>query len=226
MHPMTGTIFERSTTPLHVWFYVIFLMATTRSGISAKHIERMIGVTYKTAWRMMHKIRSLMAKQPEILSGIVEVDEMYMGAQARRRNNAGKKKNEMIFGMIERGGGKAIAKHLPKRGRNLIIEIKRHVPDKHTVMYSDNLQAYKALYYEGYKHYSIPHYYYTTQYVKDGHIHTQSIENLWSNLKPPMKGVFKHISPRHLQSYVNEYVWRFNHRFEPNMFLSLMEEIK
>ncbi len=108
--PLAGTVFEKTTTPLQYWFYAIFLMANTRSGVSAKTLQREIGVTYKTAWRMFKQIRILMAEvDGNLLDGIVEVDETFVGGKAKNRvkewtQGIEGKQKEILMGMVERGG--------------------------------------------------------------------------------------------------------------------------
>ena len=102
IYPLKGTIFEKSTTPLRDWMYAIYLMAQTRAGISAKQLERELGVTYKTAWRMFHQIRKLMASDSRDLTGEVEIDEVYMHPNPQRRSTAKKHNSQIVLGMVER----------------------------------------------------------------------------------------------------------------------------
>src|SRR5919199_1351221 len=111
-HPLVGTIFENSATSLRLWFYAMYLMASTRCGISAKQLERELGVTYKTAWRMFHKIRSLLDQGDPPLGGTVEADEAYVGGAAKWRNKGipenkgrGPVDKTPVFGLAKRGGG-------------------------------------------------------------------------------------------------------------------------
>jgi transposase-like protein len=103
IYPTAGTIFHKSTTPLKDWYYAIYLMTQTRSGMSAKQLERMLGVTYKTAFRMYHQIRKVMGDDGELLSGEVEIDEMYVGPTPSRRSTAKAWQKEIVFGAVERG---------------------------------------------------------------------------------------------------------------------------
>jgi len=103
-HPMSGTIFERSRTPLKQWFYAIFLMSATRCGISAKQLQRELGVTYKTAWRMFREIRTLMQSTPHTMSGEVEVDECYIGGRKHGKRGRGAAGKTPVFGLVQRQG--------------------------------------------------------------------------------------------------------------------------
>jgi transposase-like protein len=123
LHPTAGTIFHKSSTSLHLWFYAIYLMTSTRCGISAKQLERELGVTYKTAWRMMHLIRAkLMDQGDTTLSGRVEADETYMGGRRRGRTGRPAEGERMVpvFGMVERGG-KVVALTIPNVKRATLM---------------------------------------------------------------------------------------------------------
>lgn len=231
VHPTSGTIFHKSSTPLTLWFEAIFLITATRSGVSAKQLERTLGVTYKTAWRMFHQIRSMMGDDGKPFDGEpVEVDEMYMHPDPTKNtrvqsvvNGKGVRKSEMVFGMVERGG-KAKVVHMGSNhsGKALIPEIQKSIPTSVRI-YSDNYQAYKSLYYLGYSHKSINHS--QLKYVA-GDTHTQNIENLWSNMKRGIKGVYRHVDAQYLQAYVDEYAFRYSHRKSQSMFWALMNRVE
>lgn len=226
VHPTAGTIFEKSSTPLTLWFEAIFLMTATRSGISAKQLERTLGVTYKTAWRMFHQIRSMMGTDDE-LGGEVEVDETYMHADpsknSRLKSEPGKRyhDSEVVFGMVERGG-RAKVKHVKSSGKRVLVpEIQNGVKPGSTV-YSDEWKAYDKLPLYGYPHDTVNHS--KHQYVA-GRVHTQNIENFWSNMKRGIKGVYRHVDAQYLQAYADEYAFRYSHRKHPSMFWALMCQV-
>lgn len=218
-----GTIYHKSSTPLTFWFYATFLMANTRAGISAKQLERELGVTYKCAWRMFHQIRKIMTADNKLLVGEVEVDEMYVHPDPQKRSTAKSHNSQVVFGMVERGG-RAKVKHVKSSGvRVLTPTIKDNVKPG-TLVYSDEWKAYKKLDLHGYPHASINHS--KSRYV-DGNVHTQNVENLWSNMKRGIKGVYRHVDPRYLQAYIDEYAFRYSHRnyFQP-MFWALMGRVE
>lgn len=222
-YPTAGTIYHKSSTPLTLWFYAAFLMANTRAGISAKQLERELGVTYKTAWRVFHQIRKLMTADDDKLDGDVEVDEMYLGGNPQKRSTAQGNNHQVIFGMVERGG-RAKVKHVKSSGvRVLQPEIDKNVSTTATV-YSDEHGSYRTLVRRGYAHQTINH---SKQQYVIGQTHTQNVENLWSNMKRGIKGVYRHVSSNHLQQYANEYAWRYSHRndYQP-MFWSLMGRVE
>src|SRR5712691_6944268 len=109
LYPLAGTIFEKSSTSLRLWFYAMYQMGSTRCGISAKQIQRETGVTYKTAWRMFRQIRALMLEDIRLEGSTVEVDEMYVGGRSRRRNAIEKPKTSVV-GVVQRKSGRVVAR--------------------------------------------------------------------------------------------------------------------
>lgn len=221
VHPTSGTIFHKSSTSLTLWFYAIFLVASTRSGISAKQLEGELGVTYKTAWRMMKQIRSMMNDDSGPLSGEIEVDEAYLQPDPTRRSTVTAHQSQVLFGMVERGG-KAKIKHVKSSGaRVLMPEITANI-DPSSTIYSDEWAAYKKLPSYGYNHETIKHQ--ELDYVR-GKVHTQNVENLWSGFKRGFKGVYIHCDPKYLQNYVDEYAFRYSHRKHESMFWAIMNRV-
>src|SRR5579863_7051797 len=149
VHPTAGTIFHKSTTPLRLWFRAIYLMASTRCGISAKHLERELGVTYKTAWRMFKQIRSMLKEDISLGGdgGKVEVDEMYAGG--KRKNGTGRpmrgdKTKTPVLGMVERKG-RVIARVIPDVAVNTLLgKVHKYVLPKSTV-YTDEMASYQGV---------------------------------------------------------------------------------
>jgi hypothetical protein len=228
-YPTAGTIFHKSSTPLTLWFYAGYLITSTRAGISAKQLERELGVTYKTAWRMFHQIRKMMGYDEGQLTGDIEVDETYMHPDPGKNTRVKAKQpnrrfydSEVLFGMVERGG-KAKVKHVKSSGKRVLEpEIIGSVKGASTI-YSDQYGAYNKLPVRGFGHYTVKHS--GKQYV-NGHIHTQNVENLWSNMKRGIKGVYRHVDAQYLQAYADEYAFRYSRRndFQP-MFWSLLGKI-
>lgn len=225
--PLAGTIFEKSTTPLQYWFYAMFVVSNTRSGVSAKALQRELGVTYKTAWRMMKQIRMLMAESGGgMLEGVVEVDETYVGGKGRNRRfewrQLDEKPKQILMGMVQRGG-KVYIKHIPNTGKwTLLNQIKHHVDPKARIV-TDEYPSYHSLYRHGFDHESVNHK--SWEYVR-GDVHTQNIENVWSHFKRGIKGVYRIVSAKYLQAYADEYAFRYNHRKEqPQMFNLLLGQV-
>jgi transposase len=211
VYPLAGTIFEKSRTPLKSWFYAMYLISSTRCGISAKQLERELGVTYKTAWRMFHQIRDLMDEETAPFFGEVEMDETYIGGKRRgdKRGRPGKDSHKVpVAGVVQRKGKVAalVTKDVKKRTLMPIVE-KKVLPE--TMVYTDELKSYDDLGEKGYKHERIPH----AEIVGVvGNIHTNTIEGFWSLLKRGISGVYHSVSEKHLQRYLNEYAFRYNHR--------------
>src|SRR4051794_2532998 len=226
LHPMKGTIFEKSTTSLQLWFYAMFLMASTRCGISAKQLERELGVTYKTAWRMFNKIRTQLMNDEDDnpLGGDVEIDETSWGGKPRKKLTppaaaAFRENKTTILGMIERGGRVRLRVIPSRRGPALSRAVRSHV-NPNAFIFTDDWQAYKPLSREYTAHHVINHS--AGQYV-DGYNYTNTIEGFFGNLKTGMRGAYKHVSDRWIQSYLDEYAWRHNARSEPvGMFEQLL----
>ena len=206
VYPLADTIFRKTTTSLWNWFYAIYLFSTSKNGVSAKELERHLGVTYKTAWRMAKQIRLLMEDDGDMLSGAVEVDETWVGG---RRKMAQKYNNKSaVFGAVERDGT-IKAKHVKSTGaRVLLPEIDKGV-SKGSTIYSDEWQAYKTLKRRGYTHTTVNHS--ALEYVR-GDAYTNTIEGFWSQMKRSIDGTYHAVSPKYLQSYVNEFAFRYNHR--------------
>ncbi len=223
VHPMVGTIFEDSATSLRLWFYAIYLMASTRCGISAKQMERELGVTYKTAWRMFNKIRSLMAEDPGPLSGTVEVDETYIGGRRHYGSRREAARNwsqhkQVVAGHVQRGG-KVRAMHLPEgTAKTLVPLVRKHILPA-SIIYTDELPAYAGLKREGYEHKRVHH---AAKVYVDGDVHTNTIDGFWMLLKNGISGVYHGVSAKWLQAYLNEYTFRYNNRKNPRGIFNAM----
>lgn len=221
--PMAGTIFEKSTTPLRLWFYTAYLMSATRCGISAKQIQRETGVTYKTAWRMMKQIRILMA-DGEKLSGPVEIDEAeFGGSDSNKPAHLRGKAKTLALGIVERrGNGRVLPKVIPNAQKETILPIVKENLHSKAMIYTDGAVVYEQLRWmgESHKHKAVNH---EKGYV-DGYAHTNTIDGFWSLVKRGIQGVYYQVGPAYLQSYLNEYAFRYNRRkvMRP-MFWMLME---
>ena len=211
--PMQGTPFERTHTPLNKWFYAMYLFTTTRNGVSAKELQRQLGVTYKTAWRMGHEIRKYMAKidgEPP-LDTHVEIDETYLGGV--RKGVKGTYGKTVVFGILEREG-EVFTKVVPNtRAKTLIPEIVRAVPPL-TRISTDTLATYKQLPEHGFIHASVNHD--AEEWVR-GDVHVNGIEGFWSMLKRSISGTHVHVSRKHLPNYLGEFEYRYNMRKRPRL---------
>jgi transposase-like protein len=209
IYPLADTIFRKSETSLWNWFYAIFLFSTHKNGVAAKTLERELGVTYKTAWRMCKQIRKLMEQDADMLGGDIEVDETYIGGKHERKYGYGKK--QTVFGAVERNG-LAKAKHLKSSGARVILPELYKVVSPDAQVYSDDYRIYRNLDKVGISHTTVNHS--KLEYVR-GIAHTNTIEGFWSQLKRSVDGTYHAVSPKYLQSYVDEFVFRYNYRFIP-----------
>ncbi len=212
VYPTQGTPFEKTTTPLSQWFYVIYLMTATRSGVSAKEVERQLGVTYKCAWRMCHQIRKLMGtKKGGKLSGHIEVDETYHGGVKKGKRGRGAEGKTPILGMLERNGDVRAVVVQNVRKVTLIPIVEQNI-EKGSRVSSDELRSYTALSEVGFQHGTVNH---SQKEFVNGENHTQGIEGFWSRLKLSISGTHVHVSEKYLQKYVDEFAFRYNNRSDP-----------
>lgn len=205
---MAGTILEKTSTPLRYWFYAMYLMASTRCGISAKQLQRETGVTYKTAWRMFNQIRSMLGDNGDLEGSSVEVDETYIGGRRRGKRGRGAEGKSIVVGAAERKGRVLTQKVPDVKARTLVSLIERTVAPK-SVVYTDDLPSYDTLGRRGYTHKRVPH---ALKVYVIGDIHTNSIEGFWSLVKRGINGVYHAVGDKYLQSYINEYSFRYNRR--------------
>jgi transposase len=223
VHPTAGTIFEKSTTPLRTWFHAVFVLSQTRCGISAKQLQRETGVTYKTAWRMFNRIRRLLLEDDRTpLSGAVEIDESAWGGRIRagdrsraetstqRRQEARERVNKRptIFAMVERGG-RVRAMIIPDRSRETLHRIIRENVSPDATIYTDEWTLYEGLDRGFAAHYTIKH---RDKVYARGHVHTQTIEGFFGNVKRGLSGVQHNVSAKWLELYVSEFAFKYNHR--------------
>ncbi len=225
IYPCAGTVFEHSSTPLSLWFHAMYLMTATRNGVSAKELQRQLGVTYKCAWRIGHQLRILLAARdkatnPGKLGGHVEIDETYIGGKTTMsRKNLNK---TVVMGMIQRGG--PFKGHVLPAGRKqyMIPKVLRGVAEGTTIS-TDTHPAYKPLNRLGYKHESVCHE--RDEWVRGIH-HTNRIEGFWSHLKRGISSTHVHVSKQHMQKYVDEFAFRYNNRHAPaEMFQRVLAQI-
>jgi transposase len=221
--PLAGTIFHKSTTPLIVWFDAIHEMATTRTGFSAKALQRKHGMTYKTAWRMFKQIRQLLNDSASIFTGEVEIDETYIGGVKHTGKPGFNRDNKTaVVGIAERKG-KITAKAVTDTSKFTVIPMIRKYVSPQAMVYTDENATYRVVNKLGYKHESVSHK--KDEWVR-GNVHTNTIEGFWSLVKRGIDGCYHAVSPKYLQSYLNEYQFRYNHRLEEcPMFLTVLDQI-
>jgi transposase len=224
LHPTVGTPFQQTRTPLQLWFYAIYLFTTTRNGVAAKELQRQLGVTYKTAWRMADLIRKHMAdvdgEAP--LGGVfktVQIDETYIGGEAKGKGMGYKGGKTLILGMMERNGN-VMTKVIPNRRRTTLTGHIIANVRPHSEIHTDEFISYAALpdVGMGYWHKTVNHS--LGQYVTADYVTTNSIEGFWSQLKRSINGTYIHVSGKHLWKYAKEAEYRFNRRDRPQVMFS------
>ncbi len=218
----TGTIFEDSAIALEKWLPAVWLLVTCKNGISSYEVGRDLGVSQKSAWHMMHRIRfALHSGSFEKLSGRVEVDETFIGGKARNMHKAdrarkitgtGGKDKVIVMGMLERGG-KVRAGVIDNRRKKVVqAQVREHI-EAGSAIFSDELKSYEGLE-SDYQHAVINH---AVEYAS-GNVHTNGMENFWSLLKRGLHGTYISVEPFHLFRYIDEQAYRFNNRNEMNDF--------
>jgi len=207
LHPLSKTIFRKSSTSLKNWFYAIYLFSVSKNGVSAKELERHLGVTYKCAWRMCKQIRLLMAQEPGKFMGIVEADETFYGGRRpieRRFDN-----KVAILGIAEKKG-RVKTKVLDGKVRaGKVMPYLLDNIEPLSVLHTDESGLYNQAH-KVFKHRTVDHGWHT--YVSPTGVHTNNLEGFWSQLKRSINGTYHAVSPKYLQSYVDEFAFRYNHR--------------
>jgi predicted RNA-binding Zn-ribbon protein involved in translation (DUF1610 family)/transposase-like protein len=229
LFPCAGTVFEHSSTPLTLWFHAMYLMTATRNGVSAKELQRQLGVTYKCAWRIGHQLRDLMAARakainPGPLEGHIEVDETWVGGK-RRRSNKGKpvlENKTPVMGLLQRGGPLKVKVIKDNSALVLVPQVMDNVAPGSTVS-TDEWRAYRSLAKLGYNHGAVKH---QAEEWKNGIHHTNGIEGFWSHLKRGISSTHVAVSRQHLQRYVEEFAFRYNNREAPaEMFERMLRHV-
>ena len=227
LHPTVGTPFQQTRTPLQLWFYAIHLFTATRHGVSAKELQRQLGVTYKTAWRMATLIREHMAsvdgEAPIGGEGTnVEIDETLVGGVKRGKENRGSAAKTVVVGALERGGNLITAVVPNQRRETLEPFVLANVRVGGNV-HTDELRSYANLGKAGYRHATVnhgAHEYAYFDYRLGDTVSVNSIENFWRHLKCSIVGTHTSVSPKYLGLYAKEFEYRFNRRNRPEMMLS------
>ena len=230
VHPTANTIFHKSPTPLTTWFYAMYLMSATRCGISAKQIERETGVTYKTAWRMFKQIRSMLSPEKSGPLGgwnrKVEMDEAYFGGRAGRAGRpsaSDPKAKTPVVGMVQRKGEVRAFVAADTKADTLFGLAKEHILPK-SLVFTDDYTAYQGFGARGWQHHRINH---SERVYVVGDTHTNTIEGFWSLVKNGIRGVYHNVGRHYLQTYLDEFSFRYNHRLDTQpMFTTFMHQIE
>jgi transposase-like protein len=238
---LTGTVFENTNVPLSIWFRVAFLMVSSKKGISALQVHRMIppvrGATgsYKTAWYMCHRLRAAMQDGDFFrLMGEVEIDETYVGGSAKfahcgnrgRQTSAtpGPRGNLVppkvgVVGAIARKGNVVCKVIGSAEAPTIRAFVRKTISSDVSLVATDESTAYETLAAQGYPHETVKHA--DREFVR-GNVHTANLDSFWSLLKRGIVGTFHKVSSDHLPLYLNEFSWRYNNRDNPEIFHALL----
>lgn len=218
-----GTIFEDSPIPLDKWLCSIWFIANSKNGISSHELGRSVGLTQKSAWFVLHRIRLAMETGTfELLDGEVEVDETFVGGlaenmhehkRANKRAGRGNQDKAIVAGARERGGEVRASVMVDRKRHSLLPFIQMHV-EPGAQVYTDKNNAYDSLRWEGFKHRSIDH---SKKVYAEGRVSTNGIENFWTLLKRGLHGTYVQVAPEHLHRYVTERVFTYNQRTDTDL---------
>lgn len=224
-----GTIFHDSHLPLRKWFIAIYLICESKKGVSALQLKRTLGVAYKTAWYLCHRIREAVKNDAdcEMLSGIVECDETYIGGKVKNMHRSKVEKlktgrkvfgnKTMVLGAIERGGNVRLQVSPAKAASREILHtfIKSKLADETALIVTDDLEGYKGVADKETLHATVSHW--QKEWVR-GIVHTNTLESVWSLFKRSIVGSYHQVSMKHLDRYLDEFEFRFNNRHNPYLF--------
>ena len=218
----SGTIFDNTNLPLWKWFVTIYLICESKKSISANQIRRTIGVTYKTAWHLCHRIRSAMKGSVvggPTLFGVVEVDETLVGGKRHGVGTGNRVGKTWVAGAVQRGGEVRIEAVPNIKRATLHAFIARNTRPDTEAIYTDELKSYLGISDHDTRHETVKH---SEEEWVVGDVHTNSVEGVWSLLKRSIVGAWHQVSAKHLDAYLSEVEFRINHRDDPYIFEAVL----
>jgi transposase-like protein len=217
------TIFDKTHLPLSTWFRAIALMVNAKKGVSAKQMERDLGVNYRTAWHLEHRIREAMQSEQGLFGGTVEIDATFHGGRYDLRRKRARYDKQAVAGVLQRSTedrpSKVKAFPVATEIKPVMWGVIRDHVNVDSVIYTDDHGAYRGLRGEGLNHEIVNHS--RGEYVR-GKIHSNGIENFWSLFKRGVIGSYHQVSVKHLHRYLNEFSFRFNNREDENIFAMIV----
>ncbi len=219
VYPKAGTPFENSRTSLHSWFYAMFLFCASRNGVSAKELQRQLGVTYKTAWRMARLIREYMGEIDgnDRLGGpgqIVEADKAFIGGKDKQ----GHDDKTIVLGMVERDGD-VMTKIVPSKRQSVVSGNVADNVKAGSIISTDTGHSFAPLKDYGFQHMRVNHE--KGEYAR-GKAHSNTIEGFWNLFKSAYRGTYVRVSPKYLDLYLGEFEYRWNLRKSPELMLPIL----
>ncbi len=215
-----GTIFHDSHLPLWKWFLAVYLIVESKKGISANQLKRTIGVSYKTAWYLSHRIRAALKEvDAQLLKGIIETDETFVGGKVEGMGRGYTNNKVIVVGAVQRDGAIRLQVVKGRDKETLQGFIRENVAGDTEAIYTDEWEAYTGVADHDTKHETVNHS--EKEYVR-GEVHVNSVENIWSLLKRSIIGSYHQVSAKHLDAYLDELEFRFNNRENPYMFRDAM----
>ena len=220
---LSGTIFHDTKLPLQKWFLAVAIMVEAKKGISANQMKRVLGVSYKTAWYLCHRIRAAMSEvNPQPLSGTVEVDETYVGGKVRGRGRGYRGNKTIVAGAVQRGGD-VVLQVVDNNGRQTLHDFIRNSTDPRVRrIMTDEWPAYRGIADHDTTHETVNHK--AEEWVR-GDVHTNTVESVWSLFKRSVTGSYHKLSAKHLDAYLDELEWRFNNRKNPYLFRDTLKKL-
>ena len=218
----TGTIMHDSHLPLRKWMVAIYLIVESKKSLSAAQLGRKLNVQYRTAWYLAQRIREALKTPGALLSGIIEVDETYIGGKTKGTGRGFKGNKTIVVGAVQRGG-EARMETAPDTTRPTLHGfIEEHVSDDAEAIHTDEHAAYVGIADENTRHETVNHS--AKEYVRVD-VHTNTVEGMWSLFKRGVVGSFHHVSQKHLDRYLDEFEFRFNNRNNPFIFRDALKEL-
>jgi transposase-like protein len=220
-----GTLFHDSKLPLWKWFLAVYMMGESKKGVSANQLKRMLGVSYKTAWYLCHRIRAAMKEEGgDLLSGIVEADETYLGGKSHTRNREEAAKNRygsktVVMGAVERGGEVRLRVAPNMKQETVHGFLKDVVGDDAEAIYTDSHRSYRGIGDENTRHEWVDH---SADEWVNGQIHTNTVESVWSLFDRSVIGAYHKLSVKHLPAYLDEAAFRWNNRGNAFLFRDMI----
>jgi len=211
-----GTIFHDTHLPLWKWFLAVYLIVESKKGVSANQLKRILGVSYKTAWYLSHRIRAALKEvDAQLLKGIVEEDQTFVGGEVEGKGRGYKGNKIVVIGAMQRGGNICLRAVRGTDRETLHGFIRENTAGDPKAIYTDECLAYRGIADEDTKHEAVKH---REKKWSRGDIHTNSIENVWSLLKRSIVDSYHQVGAKHLDAYLDELEFRFNNRENPYMF--------